>query len=428
MIHELGHFLVAKKLGFKVLAFSIGFGKALISKKIGDTDYRICAIPVGGYVHMAGEHPDDKQSGDPQDFYKKPIWQRACVAIAGPAANFIFSVLLLYIAFLAGIKQPAYLNGTVVGAVENSSVATQAGILAGDTIISINGHSVKTWEAVEQAFMRETARTVITLQRSNSTTVSCTLTLEPVRGSGLPKQMTGGLMPALPAIIGAVTIGSPADKAGIRSGDQIISIDSLPIHSWYEVSNAIIKFDSLRTIQQFSVKRGDNQIMIACTPVFDKEVKRFRIGIAVAEAPGSTVRYSPSDAIGRALAKSWEYTRLIYDVIAKLVSSQVSPRQLAGPIGIVQMSGIIAFSGLVPMLTFMALIGINLAVLNLMPLIITDGGLLLFLLYEAIRGKPLSLKHQLLINRGAIAFFLLLFLYVTFNDITRIPELLRFIK
>jgi regulator of sigma E protease len=176
---------------------------------------------------------------------------------------------------------------------------------------------------------------------------------------------------------------------------------------------------------QLIVKRNDSTIILCPEPEFSKNESRYLLGILVAQPPTRIVKYSLTAAIPKALDKSWEYTTMIFDILGKLISNEVSPKQLAGPVGIIQMSGVVALGSFVALLNFMALIGINLGVLNLFPLIITDGGVLLFLLYESIRGKPLSLKAQAAFNRAAIIFFIMLFVYVTFNDIMRIPELLR---
>jgi regulator of sigma E protease len=187
-------------------------------------------------------------------------------------------------------------------------------------------------------------------------------------------------------------------------------------------------YDSLSGPLRFVVRRGDSLVIAVITPKFKHDANRYLIGIAPQAPRTIKVRYPMAGAVSKTFQKSWEYTTMIFDVIGKLVSKQVPPQQLAGPVGIVQMSGLVAMGGLSPVLDFMALIGINLAVLNVMPLVITDGGLLLFLLIETIRRKPLSVKNQMMINRIAIAFFIFLFLFVTYNDIKRIPELLKLVK
>ena len=424
IIHELGHFFMAKAWHVRVLAFSIGFGKPLFKKTIGETEYRISSIPFGGYVHMAGEHPEDEKTIGPGDFTSKPTWQRALVALAGPAANFLFAMFFLWVMFIIGVEKPTYLGRPVVGAVADSSVAKQAGLCPGDSIISINGRGIGSWEDVQAALSAQAGRTKVVFARGPREDSVEFLTPK-VRGRGFPRQPAAGLFSPLPAIIGSLNPHSPAEKAGLRPHDTVVSINERRIFSWFQLSETIVHYDSSAGPLRFLIRRADSTVEVGIVPEYKKDARRFLIGAAVMAPSTKKTRYSAIGAFPMMLRKSWEYTVMIYDVIGKLVSKQVSPQQLAGPVGIVQMSGVVAMGGLAAILDFMALIGINLAVLNLLPLVITDGGLLLFLLIEAVRRRPLSLQHQMAINRIAFAFFITLFLYVTYNDIARVPELLR---
>jgi regulator of sigma E protease len=197
------------------------------------------------------------------------------------------------------------------------------------------------------------------------------------------------------------------------------------VYSWPQLSEIIIHYDSLSHGLAVVVNRSGSLVNAQIVPEYKSEAKRFLIGISPQTPPSIKVRYAFVEAMAKTTKKTWEYTTMIFDVVGKLVSKQVPVQQLAGPVGIIQMSGIVAMGGVSPLLDFMALIGINLAVLNICPLVITDGGLLLFLLIETIRRKPLSLKTQMLINKIAISFFIALFLFVTYNDILRIPDMLR---
>jgi regulator of sigma E protease len=424
LVHELGHFLAAKGFKVRVLAFSIGFGKSLVKKTIGETEYRISAIPFGGYVQMSGEHPEEKPDVEPGDFTSKPIWQRAIIAIAGPGANYLFAMACLYLVFILGVNTPVYLSRPVVGAVEDSSTAMKAGVLPGDSIMSLNGKSVSSWEDIERRLAMQQPRYDILLTRGNMV-VTLALGFEQVKSSRIPKQPTGGLQPCMPPVIGIVSGGSAGQKAGLKEKDTVVSINGVPLLSWYQLSSTVAKYDSLSGPLLFNVRRNATVVSLGVTPKYNSDAKRFLVGISMAQPAMNQVRHGPLASVDKMVKKSWDYTVMIFDVLGKLMSSEVSPKQLAGPIGIVQMSGVIALGGVVPILDFMALIGINLAVLNLMPLIITDGGMLLFLLVEAVRRKPLSVRYQVIINRVAISFFIMLFVYVTFNDIVRVPDLIR---
>jgi regulator of sigma E protease len=425
-LHELGHFIAAKSFGIRVLAFSIGFGKPVLKITRGGTEYRFSMIPVGGYVHMAGEHPEDETAAAPDEFPSKPVWQRAVVVVAGPVANIISAAFILWVVFISGVNQEIYLDRPVVGAVADSSAARTAGFAAGDSIITINGHKVASWNDIEKHFTRQELDYQVTYSRDgqeNTTLIS----VPAIKGYGIPDNPHGGLQPSLPAIIGIVTEGGPADEAGLEAGDVILTANDKTIHSWFELSGIVALYDSSAGPLAIGVLRADSSFNILTTPRFNKEMNRSLLGIQVGIPPARTVRYNPFQAFVKAMEKTWEYTAMIFNVIEKLASRKVSAKQLAGPIGIVQMSGMAALSGFSSILTFMALIGVNLAVINLFPLVITDGGVLLFLIIEAIRGRPLSRKKQEMINRAAIAFFLMLFLFVTFNDIQRFPFLMRLI-
>lgn len=423
-IHELGHFLAAKWCGIRVLAFSLGFGTPIIKKEFRGTEYRISAIPFGGYVKMAGENPEEEKEGAADEFTSKPVWQRAFVAFAGPAANMISSLLMLWFMFSWGVERPLYYENMIIGAVEKNSPAEQAGIRAGDSLISISGRPARSWEDIDAAFVQQDREYSLTYMRDGQT---FTTVMKMKKSDDLiPKDFTGGIMPPFPAVVANVNPNSPAEKAGFTKGDTIKAINNQMIHSWFEVLNIIKEYKSSeKTPLEVSIARNSSTIELSVTPEYDSNTKRHIIGIMVDQGEKKTVKYPVGVAFHKGMDKGWEYTTMIFDVIGKLVSQEANANQLMGPIGIIPASGFMAMQGVSTILNFMALIGINLAVLNLMPLVITDGGMLLFLLIEAVRRKPLSLQTQMLFNKIAIAFFLLLFLFVTFNDVQRLPEYFR---
>jgi len=423
-IHELGHFLVAKWCGIRVLAFSLGFGTPLLKKEYKGTEYRISAIPFGGYVKMAGENPDDEKVGDADEFTSKPVWQRALVAAAGPLANMVAAIAMLWFMFLWGVEEPTYLEHPVVGAVTEGSVGESAGIKAGDSIITINNKAMRNWDDISTIFALQEREYAVSYIRSGQKKNRKLAILK--SDDLIPKEHTGGIMPPLPAIVKTTSPSSPAERAGIKAGDTIASINGQHVFSWFQVLTLIKSYDTIsKRPLSIIVARAGAQVSLAVAPEYDADSKRYIIGIMVDEGEKRIVKYPVAVAFNKGMEKTWEYTTMIFDVIAKLVSQEVSAKQLAGPVGIIPMSGGMALQGLSSILNFMGLVGINLAVLNLMPLVITDGGMLLFLLFEAVRRKPLSVQTQMMFNKIAIAFFLLLFLYVTFNDVQRLPEYFR---
>lgn len=423
-IHELGHFLAAKACGIRVLAFSLGFGKPLITKLMDGTEYRISAIPFGGYVKMAGENPDDERTGASDEFQSKPVWQRMIVAIAGPLFNYVSAFFMLWVLFMTGIERPLYLERPVVGAVTPGSVAQNAGIVAGDSIATINGKSVADWEAVEQAFVLQEPEYTLTVFR-NDTSLSINMVMKRAEKDSLfKKDITGGLLPALPAVVAEVLPSSAAEAAGVSKGDNVIEIDGTAIYSWFQLVGMVEKHRG-DTPLSFVIRRNEHIDTLSLLPRYDKEEGRSLIGIRVTEGSGRIVRYQPPVALTKAANKTWENTVLIFEILGKLFSRRISTKQISGPLGIIPASGFMALQGLGPILQFMALIGINLAVLNLMPLIITDGGLIFFMIIEVIRRKPLSMKTQLAFNKVAMALFLALFLIISFNDVKRMPQIFK---
>jgi len=424
-VHELGHFIAAKSCKIRVLAFAIGFGRTLWSFKRGDTEYRVNAIPFGGYVQMAGDSPTQERSGAPDEFYSKPIWQRAVVALAGPMANLVFAILTLWAAFIYGMDRPAFLDSARVGIVMKDSPAEAAGFLAGDTIVSINGAQISGWEQVDALLSQQLGSGYKIALRRAGNSLELDLRVERT-GAHLPKMPSGGLLPArYPPVIGGVKPKSAADGM-LEVGDTLLALKNIPVSSFDHFAMMMRDYDPDGELAAaISVKRGADTANLFVIPTYDSSAGRYLLGIEPTPEPTRIVRYGAIAAIGPTMGKTWEYSAMIFDVLAKLTSGKVPASQLAGPLNIIPVSGMMAFQGLSSILNFMALIGINLAVLNLLPLVITDGGLLMFLIIEAFRGRPLSAESQAAINKIFIFLFLALFLFVTFNDLQRLPDLFK---
>jgi regulator of sigma E protease len=422
LVHELGHFAVAKWCGVRVLAFSIGFGRPLVRRTVGDTEYRISSIPFGGYVHMAGEHPEDAKENRPDEFQNKPVWQRALVALAGPLSNALFALAGLWVMFLLPFERPLYLDNPTIGAVSDSSAAKAAALQPGDSIVAIGGRQVRNWDDIEREFSKMEKRYDVEVVRGGQR-IQAQMQMPRIKGVGLPRHPLGGIENRLPAIVGTLVEGRPAKLAGLQEGDTILALDSAPVAWFDQMQRRVSSYDTARGSMLFTVKRADGVHTITLTPVYEPALGRCVVGITPSLGPTRRVHFTVAAAVGQALHQSAADAMMIFEILGKLAERQVSPQQLAGPIGIVQMSGLVFFGGLRDILSFMGLIGVNLALLNLLPLVITDGGLLFFLLLEAVRGRPLPLKYHGVLNRVAIACFVALFLYVTYNDVLRLPLL-----
>jgi len=435
-VHELGHFIAAKSCRFKVLAFAIGFGRPLLKWKRGDTEYRINAIPFGGYVAMAANDEDNGEESNGDKPPKEdivgagascyPIWQRAVVALAGPIANFVFAILTLWIAFLCGIERPTFMDSSKVGIVLKGSPADSAGFLAGDSIIAINGETISSWEQVELRLALQSSSYDFTVLRNNE---RLNLMMQVERtGARIPKNPTGGLYPArYPPVIGGIMPKGSAEGI-LEVGDTLLAINGAEVASFDRFAMIMREYDPEIGPVSINIKRHSETMNLYIIPTYDSTQNRYLLGIEPAKEQMKIVRYGPAEALGPTMDKTWEYTVMIFDVLGKLTSGEVSAKQLAGPLNIIPVSGFMAFQGFSNVLNFMALIGVNLAVLNLLPLVITDGGLLMFLGIEAIRRKPLSAEIQAAINKIFLALFLALFLYVTFNDLQRLPDIFRWLR
>lgn len=431
-IHEYGHFWVARRLGIKVLRFSIGFGKPLISwhDKQG-TEYVIAAIPLGGYVKMLDQTEAEVPSTEMQhEFNHKPVWVRMLVIAAGPAFNLIFAVLAYWVVFMWGIHSVV----PVLGEIPKGSVAYTAGLHSGQEIVAIDDHRVATWEDIavslighigDQDFINITAYDPKTKQESihalnlthwslanNDENIIKNLGLEP-------------LDPITP-IVGAVMPDYPAAKAGLLPGDQLLSIDGTPVSSRSQLMLELR--DKYDRAVQLIVKRGDEKITILLTPqkkVQDGGQATGFIGIQFQDQPWPesmvrVQRYAPGPALYKGIQRTGEYTVLTLQFLQKMVTGKMSLQHVAGPISIAKFAGRTVRSGVEYFLGFLALVSISLGVLNMLPIPILDGGHFMFCIIEAVRGKPLSEKAMGLghvFGFVVLGSFMLLALY---NDLIRV--------
>jgi regulator of sigma E protease len=418
-IHELGHFAVAKWAGVKVHTFSIGFGKKLIRWKKGDTEYCLSAIPFGGYVAMSGESPDDGGYGNSDEFREKPILVRAAIAVAGPLANIVFAIGILFVLYQIGVEEPKY--AMVIGEIEKGGAGEKAGFKPGDEILTLQGAPVKSWETFWQDAALQGGKSLTVHIKRDGQEMDLTLVPEMDDRFGIAQV---GLIGEMKVVITKVVEGTPAAAAGILAGDTLLRIDSTRIPS----ASALVEMVNGSKGRDISVtvKRADGEKSFTLAPKMDESDKRFKMGVY----PGHVVpvqlnKYGPAEAFQKSVGKNYEYATMVFKTFASILTGRIHLKALSGPVGIIQMIAGSLRQGMQKFLEFIALLNTNLGVLNLLPLAITDGGLLLFLLVEAIRRKPLSLRVQGIVNRVGLSFFLALFLFVTFQDILRIPWFLN---
>jgi len=423
-VHELGHFLLAKRAGIKVEAFSFGFGPRLFGIKRGETDYRLSALPFGGYVKMLGDDPTDPEAQDPRSFTQKTIWQRVKVILFGPLMNFFLCLILMPIVFMIGRSQPAYLDESpMVKQVRAESPAAEAGIETGDRILKIDGHKVENWESVMNRVLIASpgSKMALTIERNgNQKNVQATVGEMPeFRGGYL------GIAPILfmgnEATVDGLFPGGPADQAGLKEGDKILSLNGQPVSDWFDLIQKVDETEGGESIMM--VERGGNTLEFKIQPKFNDEYKRWLIGIQKdrnSGVPTVIKRYGPIQAIIKGTHENIKILKLTFSVLKRLVTFQLSYKVLGGPIIIAKTSAAAASSGAAHFLYFLAFLSLQLAVLNLLPIPVLDGGHLVFLGIEAVRKKPLSVRITGIATQIGFVMLISLMLLVTINDIEHI--------
>jgi regulator of sigma E protease len=416
-IHELGHFLAARKSGITVLRFAIGFGPKLVSFKRGDTEYCILSIPFGGYVKMAGENPaeelPEETPENTEGFYTSAsVSKRALVAISGPGMNIIFAFIAISLAYMVGLSPRP---GTEIGYVEPNSPAAKAGLVPGDKILSIDGYKTKNWDDIrENVGVNPNKKLEVILLRNGTDSITTNVIPELVDGTELGKI---GVSPPMAPVVGQVVPGSEAESMGFKPNDVIIAVNNKPITHAIELLNEIEKTKNKQKSLDLTLTRDGSTIDLKLKLDLDEtgQVKTLN-GLAF----GKQVRLNPIAAFGAAIPETVQTGGKIFQFLKKLIVRDVSAKYVAGPVGIVQITMSAVKTGAAGILWFMGFLSINLGVINLLPLFITDGWVLLMLLIEKIRGKALSIQRQVLIQQVGIGFFILLFVLVTYNDILRL--------
>ncbi len=428
-VHEFGHFIVARKLGVKVEKFSIGFGPALFSWRSRDMEvlYVIAAIPLGGYVKMLGENPDEQEDEAKVElseadklraFDVQAIWKRACIAVAGPLFNFLFAIAAYMIVGWGGqsVLPP------VIGQIAPASVAERAGLVEGERILSVDGSAVHSWQQVEEAAKANAGHSMLLSVGGNDSARQVKLMVPQPKRDPLLVNVSSefiGMGPGTRVMVAEAMKDSPADRGGLKAGDLIVSVEGEPIAGISKFIERIRSYAGQKV--HVGVLRDDVRVNLVLAPQTDS--KGFgRIGAKMT----TKTMISPEiyhmglvEGFAYGFTRTWQMTSMTFSVLGKMITASISPKNLGGPIAIAQIAGKTAELGLIAFISFLALISVNLGVLNLLPVPVLDGGHLVYLSIEKLFGKPLSPRMMERTQMVGIILIAALMIFAFYNDIAR---------
>lgn len=432
VVHELGHFWVARRLGVKVLAFSVGFGRPLLVKRGKDgVEWRLSAFPLGGYVKMLDERegpvaPEEVERA----FNRQPVAKRIAIVAAGPAANFLLAIALYWALFVSGVPglKP------VLAEPPAATPAAHAGLVGGDEIIAVDGDATPTWQELRWLLTRrilEGGTVKLRVSRGAEIQVERRLDLRGFTPGDLDQDIMDRLglklnAPAIPALIGEVVANGVADRGGIRPGDRVISVNDQSLHEWREFVDWIRQHPG-RALR-VEIERDGRRQSLTITPDAAQEngTTIGRIGAAprvpenLYEAMLTEARYGPVQSLLRAAAKTWETSVFSLEMLGRMVLGQISLSNLSGPVTIADYAGRTAQMGAGAFIGFLALVSVSLGVLNLLPIPLLDGGHLMYYCAEIVMGRPVSERTMEIGARVGMAILLLVMAFALYNDINRI--------
>jgi regulator of sigma E protease len=415
VIHEAGHFGMARALGAPVEVFSVGFGRRIWGFERGGTDYRVSLVPLGGYVRIPGLGPDESDvvGAETERVELLPRWKRALILIAGPVTNLVAAVVFVAAAYMMGVETPAFrTEPPVVGWIDPGSPAAEVDLAVGDLIVAVDGHEVSMWRELETSIVTSAEHEVVLTVDRGGRRHLVSMVPESVTRYGFGYS---GIQPPVEPILVQVPAGSPARSAGLLPGDRISAVNGEPVGQFYD----LIRLISPHAGEEITltVLRGSDELTIRVTPRGDDGAGK--IGIPL--IPPSTIeRLGPLDALGTAADECRRMTVETFRIIGRLLTMKTSIKQVSGPIGIAQISGEAAKSGIDSLIWFMGIISLQLGIFNLLPIPILDGGHLTIIAFESVIRRDLSIRIKERILEVGFYALILLMVVVLFNDIVKV--------
>lgn len=432
-IHEYGHFIVAKKLGVKILRFSIGFGKPIWSKRIGvdQTEFVIASLPFGGYVKMLDAReikvPVEEEH---REFTRQSVWTRIAIVAAGPVFNFIFAVLAYWLMFVVGVSgiKP------VIGNIDANGLAKQAGFSSGYEIVSVNNNKTPIWDvAVKNVIpaIVDRSKAVFELKNKDGNTITRTLDFSSTTGEIKVEKLFDQLgfkpwRPAIKPVVGTVIENSPAENAGFKINDEIVSVNEVNTSDWLDVVE-IVSSKPAQILQVVVMRNGQEKALQVIPEkitrngeVFGRVGLGHKTGATYPDDMRVTHGYNLFESVPRAFSRTWDFSVLTFKMIGKIFTGEISIKNLSGPVSIAQYAGYSASAGLARFLDFLAIVSISLGILNLLPIPILDGGHLTYYFIEVLRKKPVSEETQEFASRIGMVLLFSLMGVALYNDILRV--------
>jgi regulator of sigma E protease len=420
-VHELGHFMMARRIGVRVLTFSLGFGPKILNIHRGGTDYCVSIIPLGGYVKMAGENPEDQRTGASDEFLSKSKWQRFQVLVMGPVMNVVLALVVMTVVLYQGAQVPLFdQQPVVIGTFSDNSPAKAAGLQVGDQVVALDGRAVDNWDQFSMAIVTKARKDVaVGYVRDGK---AGTVTVVP---NAVGKFDMGdiGIQPSVHPQLGELTPGMPAAQAGLKTGDVILAAGGEKDISHERLLAAIKAHDGqplTLTIRRDGVVRD---VVVTPRMTGDKPM----IGAQISPVETRMIEPGPLEAAKLSVQKNWEWTRAIVDTLVGLFTRETSVKQLMGPVAIADLSGSAAEAGWIPLFSLMAMISLNLGLLNLMPIPVLDGGHIFILALEGLARRDFSMRVKEKMLLAGFVVLLMLMVTVIYNDLMRIEWIERLV-